>query len=111
MLRFRTLAAAVAAAVSLSGAALVAGPGSPANAAGDPVVGKHVLDLMCSAKGGTPFYTPMTISRCQEARARDSYELEQLICEGLLGGDFESVSSPGRPSRVNWFCFHGPVVP
>ena len=53
----------------------------------------------------------MTISRCQEARARDGFEIEQLICEGLLGGTFESVSSPGRPSRVNWFCFHGPVAP
>ncbi len=111
MLRFRTLAAVAAVAVSLSGAALVAGPGSLASAAGDPVVGKQVLDLLCSAKGGTPFFTPMTISRCQEARARDGVELEQLICEGLLGGTFEIVSSSGRPSRVNWFCFHGPVAP
>ena len=111
MFRFRTLAAVAAAAISLSGAALVAGPGSPAGAAGDPVVGKQVLDMLCSAKGGSPFFTPMTISRCQEARDRDGFELEQLICEGLLGGTFESVSSPGRPSRVNLFCFHGPVAP
>ncbi len=111
MLRFRTLAAVGAAAVTLTGAALVAGPGSPASAAGDPVIGKQVLDLLCTANGGAPFFTPMTISRCQEARARDGFEIEQLICEGLLGGSFESVSSPGRPSRVNWFCFHGPVAP
>ena len=111
MLRFRNLAAVAAAAVSLSGAAIIAGPGSPASAAGDPVIGKQVLDMMCRAKDGTVFFTPMTISRCQEARARDNFELEQLICEGLLGGDFESVSSAGRPSRVNWFCFHGPVAP
>ena len=111
MRRFRTLTAIAAAAVSLSGAALVAGPGSPASAAGDPVIGKQVLDMLCRAKDGAVVFTPMTISRCQEARARDNFELEQLICEGLLGGDFESVSSAGRPSRVNWFCFHGPVAP
>ena len=110
MRRFRTLLAVGAAAVSLGGAALVAGPGSPAAAAGDPVIGKQVLDMLCIAKGGTVFFTPMTISRCQEARNRDGFELEQLICEGLLGGDFESVSSAGRPSRINWFCFHGPVT-
>ena len=111
MLRFRTLAAVGAAAVSLSGAVLIAGPGSHASAAGDPVIGKQVLDMLCIAKGGTPFFTPMTISRCQEARARDGLEVEQLICEGLLEGTFESVSSVGRPTRVNWFCFHGPVAP
>jgi hypothetical protein len=111
MLRFRNLAAVAAAAVSLSGAAIIAGPGTPPSAAGDRVIGKQVLDMMCGAKDGTEFFTPMTISRCQEARARDNFELEQLICEGLLGGDFESVSSAGRPSRVNWFCFHGPVAP
>ena len=70
MLRFRTLAAVGAAAVTLTGAALVAGPGSPASAAGDPAIGKQVLDLLCTANGGAPFFTPMTISRCQEARGQ-----------------------------------------
>ena len=110
MRHFRTLATAGAAALTLSGAALVAGPGSPVDAAGDPVVGTQVLDLLCVSKGGSPFFTPFTISRCQEARARDGFVIEQLICEGLLGGTFESVQSSGRPSRVNWFCFHGPVA-
>ena len=104
MSRFRTLAAGAAAAGF--SAALVAGsPVGPAGAAGDPAVGTQVLNMLCTSKAGAPVFTPMTIGRCQDARASDGFVLEQLICEGLLNGAFESV--PGtRPSRVNWFCFH-----
>ena len=112
MLRFRTLAAG-AAAVGFSGA-LVAGTLSPAGAAGaagDPAIGTQVLNMLCTSKAGSPVFTPMTISRCQDARPRDGFVLEELICEGLLDGTFESVTSPSRPSRVNWFCFHGPPTP
>jgi hypothetical protein len=109
MLRFRTLAVAGAVALGLAGA-VVAGPAGPASAARDPEIGKQVLDLLCASKSGTPFFTPFTISRCQEARPRQGFDVEELICEGLLGGTFESVPSPGRPSRVNWFCFHGPIT-
>ena len=103
MFRFRTLLTAGAATV-----ALAASPAGPASAA-DPEIGKQVLDLLCVAKSGTPYFTPFTISRCQDARTRHSLEIEELICEGLLAGTFESVPSPGRPNRVNWFCFHGPT--
>ena len=109
MPRFRTLTIAGLAAIGLGGA-IVAGPAHPA-AAGDPVIGKQVLDMLCASKAGSPFFTPFTISRCQEAREREGFAVEQLICEGLLGGTFESVTSPGRPGRVNWFCFHGPITP
>jgi hypothetical protein len=104
MLRFRTLA--VAAAV---GGALVAGAG-PAAAAGDPSIGTQVLNMLCASRSGAPVFTPFTIGRCQEARGRHGFEIETLICEGLLGGTFEQVSAVGRPSRTNWFCFHGPVA-
>ena len=70
MLRFRTLAAAGAAAVGLSGA-LVASTLSPAGAAGavdDPGIGTQVLNMLCTSKAGSPVFTPFTISRCQDAR-------------------------------------------
>jgi hypothetical protein len=109
MHRFRTRTVTGAAALGLAGA-VVAGPAGPASAAGDPDIGKQVLDLLCTSKSGTPFFTPFTISRCQEARPRQGFDVEQLICEGLLEGTFESVPSPTRPSRTNWFCFHVPIT-
>ena len=112
MLRFRTLAAC--AATAGFSAALVAGTLSPvgaAGAAGDPAIGTQVLNMLCTSKAGSPVFTPMTISRCQDARPRDGFVIEELICEGLVGGTFESVTSITRPNRVNWFCFHGPAAP
>jgi hypothetical protein len=106
MHRVRTAAAAAGATIAgLAGLAHI----GPAAAAGDPVVGKQVLDLLCTAKGGAPVFAPNTIGRCQEARATHGFLLEALVCEGLLDGAFASVPSPGRPSRVNWFCFRGPL--
>ena len=105
MIRFRTLAAG--AAVAGFSAALVAGTAAgTAGAAGDPAVGTQVLNMLCTSTAGSPVFTPMTIGRCQDARPRDGFVLEELICEGLLDGAFESVTSTSRPSRVNWFCFH-----
>ena len=108
MLHFRTLVVTGAAALGLAGA-VIAGPTSPAGAAGDPEIGRRVLDMLCASKAGSPVFTPFHIGRCQDARPRDGFEVEQLICEGLLEGTFESVSDSGRPNRVNWFCFHGPI--
>lgn len=108
MSRLRTLAVASAVAI---GAGLAAGPVGPAAAAGaDPSVGTQVLDLLCASKAGSPVFTPFTISRCQDVRARDGLVVEQLICEGLLEGTFQSVASTNRPNRVNWFCIHGPTT-
>jgi hypothetical protein len=107
MLRFRALAVAGATALGLGGA-LVAGS---AGAAGDPEIGMQVLDMLCASKDGSPVNTPFTISRCQEARNREGFEVEGLICEGLLEGTFRSVTSSGRPRRVNWFCFPGQITP
>ena len=63
---------------------------------------------MCRDKGGQAFFTPFTISRCQEARSRKGFELEALICEGLLAGRFSAVDSPLRNNRTNWACISGP---
>ena len=50
--------------------------------------------MLCTSKAGAPVFTPFTIARCQDARPRDGFGLEELICEGLLDGTFESVTSP-----------------
>ena len=105
MIRFRTLVAGVAAA-GFSAALVASSPAGAAGAAADPAVGTQVLNMLCTSKAGSPVFTPMTISRCQDARPRDGFALEELICAGLLDGRFESVDSTSRPSRVNWFCFH-----
>jgi hypothetical protein len=107
MLRFRALAVVGVTALG-SGGALVAGS---AGATGDPEIGTQVLDMLFRSKDGSPVYTPFTISRCQEARNREGFDVEQLICEGLLEGTFRSVTSAGRPGRVNWFCFPGQIGP
>jgi hypothetical protein len=109
MRRFRTLAAG-AAAVGLTGALVASSlsPAGAARAAGDPAIGTQVLNMLCASKAGSPVFTPFTISRCQDAQPREGFVLEELICEGLLDGIFESVNSASRPSRVNWFCFLRP---
>jgi hypothetical protein len=108
MLRFRTLAVTGLAALGLAGA-VITGPTSPANAAGDPEIGRQVLNMLCASKGGSPVFTPYHIGRCQDARPKHGFAVEELICEGLLEGTFETVSSTNRRNRVNWFCFHGPI--
>lgn len=86
------------------GAAVFAG--SPvAGAAGDPVTGIQVLDQLCASKGGTVVNSPFAIARCQEARPNKGFEIEQLVCEGLLEGTFASAPSFNRPNRTTWACF------
>ena len=105
----RVRVAIVAATTTIAGLAGVAG--APPASAAEPVAGKQVLDLLCASKGGTPFFTPYTISRCQEARRHKGFEVEQLVCEDLLDGTFRSVPSPGRPNRTNWSCVsNGPTA-
>jgi hypothetical protein len=104
MNRFRTtVIAAVAGFAGLTGL----GAAAPAAAAVDPIAGKQVLDLLCSSKGGTPVFSPYAISRCQAARGNAGFEVEELVCEGLLGGTFVSAQSTGGPKRVNWSCIPG----
>lgn len=91
-------------AAALTTFTLAAGAATDAHAAGDPLIGMQVLDLLCQAKGGTAYNTPMTIARCQAARSKQGFVIEQLVCEGLLDASFKSAPSYGRPSRTTWIC-------
>lgn len=95
------LAGAIAATMSFAGA------GATAPSYASPEIGMEVLDLMCVEQGGQAFNTPFTISRCQEAHTRPGFEIEQRVCEGLLGGTFRSAPSTGRQNRTTWTCSPG----
>jgi hypothetical protein len=82
---------------------------SAAGAAADPAAGKQVLDLLCAESGGTSYSTPYAIARCQDARSNTGFEIEVLVCEGLLEGRFASAPSPTRPRHTTWSCFPGPA--
>jgi hypothetical protein len=104
MNRIRYALVAIVAALTLGGFA-GAGPARAAGTAADPSVGKLILDHLCVTKGGAVVFAPNTFARCQEARTRRGFELEALICERFLGGDFQHVQHPGSRNRTNWFCF------
>jgi cytochrome c5 len=95
-----TLAAAAATAVVIPGS-------GPAAAAADPFVGMQVFDMLCEAKDGTPVNSPYAIGRCQDARRAEGFEIETLICNGLLDGTFVSGPSFARPRRDSWACIPG----
>lgn len=100
--------AVVASALALSG--LVGGAPTPVQAGADASVGKQVLDALCRDGKGTVVFTPYSIGRCQEARTTDGFEIETLVCEGLLGGTFNSAPSARHMNRTNWACSPGPIV-
>lgn len=100
--------AVIAAAFALTG--LVGGGPASVQAGADESVGKQVLDALCRDAKGTVFFSPYAIGRCQEARDNDGYHIETLVCEGLLGGTFQSAPSVGSPNRTNWACSPGPIV-
>jgi hypothetical protein len=94
------------AALALGG---IGGGAAVVHATGDPAVGRQVLDALCVEDKGAPVFTPYAIGRCQEARARDGFVVERLVCDGLLGGRFTSSPTIGRPNRTNWACIPGPI--
>ena len=63
------------------------------------------LDQLCEARGGTPYSTPYSITRCQFARANKGFETEQAVCEGLADGEFILALStqPHEPGVVGLF--------
>jgi hypothetical protein len=101
-----TLSVIAASAIAASAASAVTSS-TVAGAAADPAVGTEVLDLLCEAAGGTSYWTPYTIARCQGAAARSGVDIERLVCDGLLGGQFSVSATAGRPNRVNWACVAG----
>jgi hypothetical protein len=93
--------------------ATLAGPIGISNTtrAAEPATGKQILDDLCERRGGTAYTTPYAITRCQEARSKYGFELERQVCEGMLGGTFDSAPSTGRPKRTTWVCVPGPTSP
>ena len=91
--------------------AAVIGIGTSAQAAADTdlTAGKEVLDMLCRDKGGQPYFTPYTISRCQGARNKKGFEIEEALCEDVLNGTFSVAAAPMRQNRSNWACVSGPV--
>jgi hypothetical protein len=90
-------------------AAIGLGGATASAQASDAADGKAVLDMLCRDKGGQPYFTPYTISRCQEARNKKGFAIEEIICEDLLGGSFAIADVPMRPNRSNWACVSGPA--
>lgn len=110
MFRTRLIAISALAGALATSFAVGSGAGASTPSYASPEVGKQVLDLMCVEQGGQAYYTPYTIARCQEANSRPGFEIEALVCEGLLGGTFRSAPSPGpRPHRTTWTCSPGAI--
>ena len=74
-----------------------------------PEIGMQALDLMCAEQDGQAYPTPYTITRCQDALTRPGFEIETIVCEGLLGGTFRSAPSPSHPKRTTWTCSPGAI--
>jgi hypothetical protein len=70
---------------------------------------KLVLDQLCEARGGTPYSTPYSITRCQFARANKGFETEQAVCEGLADGEFILALTTNHMNRASWGC--SPTAP
>ena len=75
-----------------------------AGASSDVDDAKIVLDQLCEARGGTPYSTPYSITRCQFARANKGFEVEQTVCEGLAAGEFILALSTNHMNRASWGC-------
>jgi len=105
-----TFIASAVIATTLALAGLVGGAPTPVQAGADVSVGKQVLDALCRDSKGSVIFTPYAIGRCQEAQGADGYEIETLVCEGLLGGTFHSSPTVGHMNRTNWACVPGPIV-
>jgi hypothetical protein len=70
---------------------------------------KIVLDQLCEARGGTPYSTPYSITRCQFARANKGFEIEQAVCEGVADGEFILALGTSHMNRASWGC--SPTAP
>jgi hypothetical protein len=101
--------AGAVAALAVVGGGSGGGVGASAPMFASPEIGMEVLDMMCVEQGGTAYNTPFHISRCQEAKTRPGFEIEAKVCEGLLGGTFNSAPSTGREQRTTWVCTPGAV--
>jgi hypothetical protein len=91
------LASAAAAGLSLFTAG-AAGASSTSESA------KTALDQLCEQRGGTPFYTPYAIARCQGARANKGFDTELQVCQDLADGRFVVTIGTPHMNRATWAC-------
>jgi hypothetical protein len=90
------------------GAALAAGAAIvsavPASATMAPPGGTppEMLRQLCTQKGGTVFFSPYAVVRCQEARSNKGFDEERRICTDLVGSTF--VSGELSRNRTAWQC-------
>ena len=90
--------------VGVAAGAVVLGPAGPAGASSSVDDAKIVLDELCRERGGTPYTTPYSITRCQFARANKGFTTEQEVCEELADGEFILSISTTRMNRASCGC-------
>jgi hypothetical protein len=92
----------VLASVAAGGLGLVTAGTAGASSSADDA--KIVLDQLCEARGGTPYSTPYSITRCQFARANKGFQTELAVCEGLADAEFILALSTNHMNRASWGC-------
>ena len=78
--------------------------GATAGASSGTDDAKVVLDQLCEARGGTLFWTPYSITRCQFARANKGFDTERAVCEEQAAGEFILGLNTNRMNRASWGC-------
>ena len=92
----------ILAGVAAAGVGFVTAGTAEASSSADEA--KILLDQLCEARGGTLFWTPYAITRCQFARANKGFETERAVCEGLADGEFILGLSANHMNRASWGC-------
>ena len=92
----------VLAGIAAGGLGLVTAGTAGASSSADDA--KIVLDQLCEARGGTPYSTPYSITRCQFARANKGFTTEQEVCEELADGEFILSIGTTHMNRASWGC-------
>jgi len=94
------LAGVVAAGLGLG----TSGTAAASSGASSSADAKILLDQLCEARGGTPYTTPYSITRCQFARANKGFDTERAVCEGLADGEFILGLGVDHMNRASWGC-------
>jgi hypothetical protein len=92
----------ILAGVAAGGLGLVTAGTAGASSSADDA--KIVLDQLCEARGGTPYSTPYSITRCQFARANKGFDTEREVCKELADGEFILAHSTNHMNRASWGC-------
>jgi hypothetical protein len=95
-----TLTRLIAATAAVAGLALTVPAVAGASSTEDATT---TLNSLCVQRGGTIFWTPYTIARCQNARSNKGFEAERSVCE-LATGEFRVADGTTHGNRANWAC-------